>query len=270
MKFFVLFLLLCAPVWAAEPAGFGGNSKSPLDISADNSLEWDQEARTYTARGGAIAKRDNFAIAADTLVAHERDKQPKGTEVYKMTAEGNVKITNGRDGKITEIYGDNGVYDIDGEVAVLTGQNLKLVNGADTLTAKDKFEYWAREKIAVAIGNAEAVRGGPNPRHIKADRMKALFKEDAAGNLQTDRVEATGGVTIITATDVAKGDSALYDLGKNKAVLTNNVQLSRGKNQLAGDKAEVDFATGLSKLLVGDNKKSRVRGLIYPNDKKEQ
>lgn len=258
-----------------SPFGTGGDSKQPIDISADNSLEWDQNARTYTARGNAIAKRGDFTIYGDTLVAEERDRtDSKGTEIWKMSAEGNVRLTNGQDGKTSEAFGDRGVYDIDRQVAVLTGDDLKLVTGNDTITATERFEYWSAEKLAVAVGNAEVVRSDPakgknGERRIKADKMTALFKEDAQGELQAERMEAEGNVIIITATDVAKGDKGIYDMSRNKALLSGNVHLTRGKSQLAGDKAEVDFNTGISKLLdtnTGDGK--RVRGLLYPKEKK--
>jgi lipopolysaccharide export system protein LptA len=54
-------------------------------------------------------------------------------------------------------------------------------------------------------------------------------------------------------------------MAKNKAVLTGDVFLTRGKNQLAGDKAEVDFKTGLSKLVNTGKGSKRVRGLLYPD-----
>jgi len=275
---FLLLVVLAVPAFAADKAAngttsLGGDSALPIDIAADNSLEWDQTARTYTARGNAVAKRGTFAIAADLLVAHERDNETtKKSEVWKLTAEGNVHIMNtpAGGGQPTDIYGERGVYDIDRQVAVLTGDNLKLVSGDDTITARERFEYWQQQNLVVAVGDAEAVRasqqGKAGERHIKADEMTALFKEDAQGNLQAQRMEAKGAVKIITATDVAIGDSAIYDLDKNKAQLKGGVHLTRDKNQLAGDRAEVDFNTGLSRLLAADTKttKGRVRGLIYP------
>jgi lipopolysaccharide export system protein LptA len=272
-----LLLLLLAPAHAATPPV--ADNALPVDISSDTSLEWDQTSRTYTARGNAVAKRGTVTIAADILVAHERDNaDTKKAEVWKLTAEGNVRITNAPasdGGQPTDIYGERGVYDIDRQVAVLTGNNLKLVSGNDTITAQDRFEYWQQQNLAVAVGNAEAVRtnaagGKAAERHIKADKMTALFKEDAQGNLEAQRMEANGNVTIITATDVATGDKAVYDLAKNKAQLAGDVNLTRGKNQLAGARAEVDFKTGLSRLLAADAKKpegragDRVRGIIYP------
>lgn len=276
MRFLLLFFILLAnPAFAAERAApLSDKNDQPIDVSADQSLEWDQKARTYTARGNAKATRGDFTIFADLLTAFDRDK-PDGsnkTEVWKLEADGSVRLTNGQGEKAATAFGDKGLYDIDRQVAVLTGENLRLISGGDTVTAKDRFEYWSAKKLAVAKGEATVVRAGPEQRKIIADEVTTLFAEDNAGQLRAERSEAHGNVRIFTATDVARGDHAIYDLKKNKALLVGNVRLTRGKSQLEGDRAEVDFKTGISRLLNdpnnnGGNKegdKKRVRGLLYP------
>src|SRR5262245_44864339 len=47
--------------------GFDNSSKDPLEISADNGIEWKRDARTYTARGNALAKQGGTSVSADTL-----------------------------------------------------------------------------------------------------------------------------------------------------------------------------------------------------------
>ena len=47
-------------------------------------------------------------------------------------------------------------------------------------------------------------------------------------------------------------------------MLVGNVRITRGQNQLAGAKAEVNLKTGISRLLSGDA--GHVEGLIVPND----
>lgn len=282
---FIIVLLVLGPIAlgagqaavAATPATNQSTNNQPIDISADQSLEWDQNARTYTARGNARASRGDFTIFADLLTAFDRDKADgAGTEVWKLAAEGNVRLTNAPAGGNTKnaavAYGDQGLYDIDRQVAVLTGNNLRLESGADTVTAEDRFEYWSAKRLAVAKGEATVVRNSASGaaadrRKIIADEITTLFTENKEGELQAERSEAHGNVRIFTATDTAKGNHALYDLKRNKAIITGNVRLSRGKSQLEGDRAEVDFTTGLSRLLAADDSPKRVRGLLYPQTK---
>ena len=45
-----------------------------------------------------------------------------------------------------------------------------------------------------------------------------------------------------------------------------DVRITRGQNQLNGARAEVDFKTGVSRMLA-DGDKGRVKGLLTPEDK---
>ena len=51
-------LLGAAPVWAADSTSLpGGTGKQPLNIQADNAIEWHQDQKAYVARGHASAVR---------------------------------------------------------------------------------------------------------------------------------------------------------------------------------------------------------------------
>src|SRR4051794_40471798 len=54
-----------------QPAGAAENL--PIQIQADNGIEWQQNARVYIARGNATAIRGTAEVHADTLIAHYRD-----------------------------------------------------------------------------------------------------------------------------------------------------------------------------------------------------
>lgn len=262
------------PVADAPEGGDKANAK-PFNVDATDSLEWRQNENMYVARGKAKVTRDDFSVTGDTLTAYQRPKKattPGGkdsTEIWKFIAEGNVVISNGK----ADCYGDHGIYDIDTQVATLTGKNLHMISNADTLTATDKFEYYTAAHKAVAIGNAVAIRkatpGDANSgRTVKADTMTTYFVEDKNKNLVADHIEADGHVTVITATDVATGDHATYNLTAGNAILSGNVRLSRGASQLEGARAEVDFKSGVSRLLsdgkAASNKTGRVHGLLVP------
>ena len=67
-------------------------------------------------------------------------------------------------------------------------------------------------------------------------------------------------------TDVAFGDKGLYNLDTGIATLIGDVRVTQGKKQqLNGDYGEVNFNTGVSKLLSGPaagRSGRRVRGLL--------
>jgi lipopolysaccharide export system protein LptA len=255
-KYFIFFLafLYVAPVFAQETNTSTGQ---PVEIEADQALEWHREDKTYVARGNASAKQGNVTLLADTLTAHYKNNN----DIYQVLANGNVRIESSGG----TAYGEQGTYDVDNAKAILTGQGLKLVMPQETVTARDSLEYWQNEKMGLARGNAIAVK---EDKRIKADVIKAYFAEKAGSNdLEMDHMEAEGNVVITTPTDVVTGTRATYKRTTQIATVEGGVKITRDQNQLNGDRAEVDMKTGISKVFAGPaagGKTGRVRALFYP------
>jgi lipopolysaccharide export system protein LptA len=80
------------------------------------------------------------------------------------------------------------------------------------------------------------------------------------------RIEARGGVTVISKDQNASGDLGVYDLKKKTITLTGNVVVSQGKNVLHGDRVVVDTTTGNAHFdSAGSATQNRVRALILPS-----
>lgn len=257
--------LLAAPA-ASLAQGLGGNLRqgdSPLEINADEGIEWRRDEQKYIARGNARAARGEIEVYADILTAHYRSGATGDTEIYQIDAQGNVRIVTPNE----RVYGDLARYNVDRALMILWGENLRLETDTDTLTAEDSLEYWEERQIAVARGNATATR---EDRQMRADLMTAYFKENAEGDLDIDYVDATGNVEIATAAEFARGDRAKYYVQRQLATLEGAVKITRGENQLNGGYAEVNLETGVSKLLgapPGAGGDTRVRGLLVPRRK---
>lgn len=251
MKKLALFLtLLAAPALAA------GEQAAPVAINAD-SLEFHQDSKTYIARGSAEVEQNGVTVRADLLTAHYVEGEGGKTSFTQVEAEGNVHITTSKG----EVFGERGVYDVVREVAVLKGNNLRLVAGTDTLTARDSLEFWQKQNLAVARGNAVAVREG---NRITADLLTALLDKNPQGQMVVRRVGAEGSVMITTPSEIAQGNTGTYDVARQMARLDGNVRITRGQNQLNGNRAEVNMATGVSRLLSAPGQ--RVRALVVPKD----
>ena len=254
--FLALFVFMAAPALAEEQSSVLGASGAPVAIDAD-SLEFNQTARSYTARGNAVVEQGGVTIKADVLTAHYIEVPGGGNSFTEVHAEGNVRIVSGTG----EVFGQRGVYDVARQVAVLKGDNLRLVMGADVVTARDTLEFWQKENLAVARGNAVAVQG---ENRVEADLLTALIGENAEKQRQVKRMSADGNVRITTPAEIVRGNTGTYDAVRNLAVLTGNVRITRGENQLNGNRAEVNMATGVSRLLSAPGQ--RVRALIVPDD----
>jgi lipopolysaccharide export system protein LptA len=151
------------------------NDNQPIQIQADSGIEWQQDAHLYIARGNAVATRGQGEIHADTLIAHYREvKGGSNTEIYRVEAEGHVTVK--RDAQT--VVGDRAVYGVDQAIAVVTGKGLKLTTAADVVTARDSLEWYDQKQIAVARGDAVAIRNG---KTVKADILTAYMVKTAPG-----------------------------------------------------------------------------------------
>jgi lipopolysaccharide export system protein LptA len=272
---------------AAAPAN-AADQGQPIEIVAQDGIEWDRENMRYVARGAARVTQGDKSIEADTLTAHYREAAGGGTEIYRYTAEGNVRISSAAQRAVA----DAGVYDVDNGIVTLTGSGMKLTAGAQEVTARDSLEYWERKDMAVARGDALVVTS--DGRKIAADTLAAYFtqapppqppkgaaaRRPAAqpaaatpgpqGNRRIERVEAFGNAVVTTPTEIAQGDKGQYDARTAMAVMTGNVKLTRGRSQAAGDVLELNLNTGLYKLSCRPGAGSTcVRGLFVPDRRGE-
>jgi lipopolysaccharide export system protein LptA len=163
----------------------------PIQITAQDGIDWRQAEQVVIAKGDAKAVRGNVTVTADRLLAWYRKKgatetaQPvttgltgatdtEGNEVYRMRAEGHVHIFTQTD----QAWGDQATYDLDQAVLVMTGNGLKLTTPNDTLTARDTLEYWSDKHMAVARGDAVVVTN--DARRISADTLVAYTEPPPA------------------------------------------------------------------------------------------
>lgn len=256
-----LILGLCSAAWSQDSTesaaggsggGFGldNDNDDPIEISADNGIEWKRDARTYTARGNALAQQGSTSIAADTLIAYLDDND----ELSNWEAIGNVKISTSQ----STSYGDRADYQESTRLLVLTGQNLKVVTESQTVTARDQIEYWRDKDAVVAKGNVVIVRSEKNTI-IKSDEATAYFRdktddpatpEDETGDgSEVYQVEAEGHVRVDRKEQTAFSDHLAYNPDTEVAILTGNVVIHSKDNTYKGARAELDLQKDISRLL---------------------
>jgi lipopolysaccharide export system protein LptA len=247
----------------ADPLGLAQSGGGGLEVESDNGIEWRRNEQVLIARGNAVAKRGNSRVDADELRALYRDRDGQ-SEIYRIIATGNVKLSSETD----VATGDQAIYDIDDAVVVLTGEDLQYKTLTETLTAEESLEYWETERMAVARGNAVAVA---DDRTLRGDVLTARFEMGKNGENDLSRIDGNGNVTIRTPTDFVVGNQGVYDAKTGIATLVGSVKITRGENQLNGDRAVVDLNTGVSRLTANGNGdgKSRVRGLLVPEKDEE-
>ena len=238
------------------------NSKSPVQVEADNTLEWDRENNRYIAKGNAIAKQDNMSLQGDMLIAdYRKGKDNKDSmEIYKITANNNVVLTSADQ----QAFGDNLIYDMDTGSAILTGKNLYIVTPTDKITAQDRIEYHEKDQRLLAIGNAVATRDN---QVLQGDIITAYFIEDDKGDTAIKRIEADGNVSISTDQEVITGKYGIYKPQSNMAEVRGDVVIKRGDNIVQGMRAITNLTTQISTVYAGKDSsgnKKRVTGTFIP------
>jgi len=120
------------------------------------------------------------------------------------------------------------------------------------------------QSLVVFYGSGHASGQGQNAPSAKPNgaAQKATGLPQGAQDIR--RIEARGGVTVISKDQNASGDLGVYDLKRKTITLTGNVVVSQGKNILHGDRVVVDTTTGNAHIESGGTSQSRVRALILP------
>lgn len=237
--------------------GVGGDI--PIEVYAQNGIEWQQEGNLFVARGDARAVRGEVEVLGDELRAYYRETPAGDSEVWRLDAIGNVRIVS----KSETAYGSRAIYNADQKVLVVDGEKPRLVSGNDTLTASQQLEYWETRNFAVARGDAVATR---DKKQVRADVLVAHLTNDGNGQTRVYRVDAYDNVRIKTERETATGQRGVYNVDSGIATLTGNVQLVRDDNRLSGCRAEVNLNTGISRLFPCANGK-RVNGTFVPQQR---
>jgi lipopolysaccharide export system protein LptA len=239
------------------------NSRVPIEIFADNGIEWQQENLIFIARGNARAVRGKTTIYAQTLRAYYREGKGGSTEISRIDAETKVRIVTPAETG----YSEKAVYDVDKGVVVMTGGRVRLVSGLNRIEADGQIEYWERKQMIVARRGALAVRVEKgSTKKLYADVLAAYFSKDKKGKTSIYRVEAFDNVRIVTGKDKVRADRSVYNVKSGIATLTGNVRISRAGSELNGCSAEVNMNTGVSTLYSCGSAEGgrRVRGVIVP------
>ena len=162
--------------------------------------------------------------------------------------------------------------------AIFPGTNSKEPISIDA----DKLVYYDKEHKAVYSGSVVVIQGdtkmtctmmtvfldhAPAQGAAHAPTPAAKQPTDAQAGPSADagvkRLEATGPVTIISKTQVATGDSGVYDKAEGKVWLIGHVTLSDGQNVTKGDKLTYDLKTAEATVDTSA-KSSRVHGQFVP------
>ena len=226
-----------------------GLAQDILTVEADDSLEWNQTEGFYKANGNAVAVQGEQNLKGDILIAFYT---PTGSsrDFNRILAEGNVSF---KDGGISGT-GATADYDLTNRHYVISGPNASISGPDGQADAEKQIDFQRNAaKIYLQVNARITLSDG---RKLFGDTI-TVFLDDTEN---VSRVLANGDVEVIQKPgSSATGDEADYDHKANITVLKGNVTLIDGENKLFGDVAEIDFSTGISKM-VSSSHVGRVSG----------
>ena len=161
-------------------------------------------------------------------------------------------------------------------VAIFPGTNSKEPISIDA----NKLVYYDKERKAVYTGNVVVIQGDTKMtcsamtvflERAPAQGAPAQGANPQSGNGQSTptsdsgvkHMDAVGPVTVLSKTQVATGDSGIYDKAEDKVWLIGHVTLSDGQNVTKGDKLTYDLKSGQATVDTSA-KSGRVHGQFIP------
>jgi lipopolysaccharide export system protein LptA len=138
----------------------------------------------------------------------------------------------------------------------------------------NKLDVLDKDNKAIFSGNVVAVQGETTVRCSvmtvfyegrgqggAAKPAQPAAQGQGANDGAIKRIECTGPVTVVSKTQAATSDNAVFDRVSNKVIMTGNVALNDGPNITRGDQLVYDTQTGVANV----TSKGRVQGFFVPN-----
>jgi lipopolysaccharide export system protein LptA len=146
----------------------------------------------------------------------------------------------------------------------------------------DKLVYFDKEQKAIYSGNVVAIQGdtrltcsimtvhmtktaaaGAPAAGAPAVKVANAGPAASAESSSVSHLDCAGPVTVLSKTQTATGDSAVYDKPQNKIWIFGHVTLSDRGNVTKGDKLTYDLTSGQATVDTGGTS-GRVKGLFLP------
>lgn len=139
---------------------------------------------------------------------------------------------------------------VSGLAAVLLGagiaaaqDSISALKGHDSRApidiSADRAEAQDRADRAVFAGNVIVRQGNLT---MRTARLTLAYATD--NGLDINRIDASGGVTVSSPSETARGDFGVYDPQDGLITLIGNVRLERGGSFLSGARLTIDLDSG--------------------------
>lgn len=110
----------------------------------------------------------------------------------------------------------------------------------------DSLSVSQQDGTAIFTGNVIIIQG---EMRLAAPRVLVVYAEASEGQqARIARLEATGGVTLVSGPDAAEAESADYNVDDGFVVMRGNVLLTQGASALTSDLMRVNLEDGTAQM----------------------
>jgi lipopolysaccharide export system protein LptA len=103
----------------------------------------------------------------------------------------------------------------------------------------DRIEVQDRADRAIFAGSVHVRQG-----ELTLDAPRVTVAYSSAGNIQINRIDASGGVVVKSPSETASGNFGIYDTNRKLITLIGNVRLNRRGSQINGSRLVIDLDSG--------------------------
>jgi lipopolysaccharide export system protein LptA len=108
-----------------------------------------------------------------------------------------------------------------------------------------RIEVRDREKQAIFSGDVKVRQANMT---LEASQLRVFYERGEGSNPVIMRIDAEGGVTLVSPSERARGSYGVYDVEDRQLTMIGNVVLTRGDSVLRGQRLSIDLENGRSTL----------------------
>lgn len=110
----------------------------------------------------------------------------------------------------------------------------------------DSLSVNQTDGTAIFTGNVVIIQG---EMRLAAPRVLVVYAETSDGEeSRIERLEATGGVTLVSGPDAAESERADYNVDDGQVLMQGDVLLTQGASALTSDQMRVDLTGGTAQM----------------------
>lgn len=130
-----------------------------------------------------------------------------------------------------------------------SGFGSSALKGHDTRAPIDidaaRIEVRDRDLQAIFSGAVRVVQGSMT---LNAATMRVFYENATGGNLAINRLDAEGGVQLVSPSERVSSRLGIYDVQTRQITFVGGVVLNRGDSVLRGERLVIDLENGRSTL----------------------